>query len=141
MVLVTEPYDGTSSRVERVSSFQAQIAQRSLLSGAVLATGDNLTGALQSFLHKEGAGTKALFCANGVAALACVKALREIGCRLLQFPSRFLLLDPTVAKETERETTALNFFFFFPSAKKSGTPAFSRHFSRVNSIIYPKAFS
>jgi LacI family kdg operon repressor len=82
VVLVTEPYDGTSSRVERVSSFQAQIAQRSLLSGTVLATGDNLTGALQSFLHKAGAGPKALFCANGVAALACIKALREIGCRL-----------------------------------------------------------
>ncbi|MCF4996801.1 LacI family DNA-binding transcriptional regulator [Pseudomonas syringae] len=84
VLLVTEPYDGTSSRIERVSSFQAQIAQRPALQGAVLETGDALADELQTFLHKPDAGPKALFCANGVAALASTRALREIGCRLFE---------------------------------------------------------
>lgn len=45
LLLVTEPYDGTSSRIERVSSFQAQITQRATLTGAVLETGDDLNAA------------------------------------------------------------------------------------------------
>lgn len=49
LVLVTEPYDGTSSRIERVSSFQAQIALHSNLAGAVLETGDDLNTQLQTF--------------------------------------------------------------------------------------------
>ncbi|RON69244.1 LacI family DNA-binding transcriptional regulator [Pseudomonas fluorescens] len=84
VLLVTEPYDGTSSRIERVNSFQAQIAQRSGLTGAVVETGDELTGKLQTFLNTPGGGPKALFCANGVAALASTRALREIGCRLFE---------------------------------------------------------
>jgi len=82
VLMVTEPYDGTSSRIERVSSFQAQIAQRSELTGAVLETGDTLATDLQTFLNTPATGPKALFCANGVAALACTLALREIGCGL-----------------------------------------------------------
>ena len=84
VLLVTEPYDGTSSRIERVSSFQQQIGQRENLRGAVLETGSSLTNDLQTFLNTTDNGPKALFCANGVAALACTLALREIGCRLFE---------------------------------------------------------
>jgi LacI family kdg operon repressor len=84
VLLVTEPYDGTSSRIERVSSFQQQIAQRSKLNGAVLETSDDLAAELQTFLKTSSAGPKALFCANGVAALASTRALKEIGCRLFE---------------------------------------------------------
>ncbi len=84
VLLVTEPYDGTSSRIERVSSFQQQIAQRSKLNGAVLETSDDLAAEFQTFLKTSSAGPKALFCANGVAALASTRALKEIGCRLFE---------------------------------------------------------
>jgi len=52
------------------------------LTGAVLETGDTLATDLQTFLNTPATGPKALFCANGVAALACTLALREIGCGL-----------------------------------------------------------
>ncbi|WP_439821602.1 LacI family DNA-binding transcriptional regulator [Pseudomonas sp. HLG18] len=84
VLLVTEPYDGTSSRVERVSGFQQQIGQREDIRGAVLETGPSLAKDLQTFLNTPDSGPKALFCANGVAALACTLALREIGCRLFE---------------------------------------------------------
>jgi len=84
LLLITEPYDGTSSRIERVSSFQAQIAQRPGLNGAVLETGADLQAQLQTFLSTPGNGPKALFCANGVAALAATTALRAIGSRLFE---------------------------------------------------------
>ncbi|WJK07342.1 LacI family DNA-binding transcriptional regulator [Pseudomonas fluorescens] len=84
VLLVTEPYDGTSSRIERVSSFQQQIGQRKSMNGAVLETGSSLANDLQTFLNTTDNGPKALFCANGVAALACTLALREIGCRLFE---------------------------------------------------------
>lgn len=38
VLLVTEPYDGTSSRIERVSSFKAQIEQRPTLRGSLSRT-------------------------------------------------------------------------------------------------------
>ncbi|WP_085696044.1 LacI family DNA-binding transcriptional regulator [Pseudomonas sp. B26(2017)] len=84
VLLVTEPYDGTSSRIERVSGFQQQIGQRKDMNGAVLETGPSLASDLQTFLNTPDSGPKALFCANGVAALACTLALREIGCRLFE---------------------------------------------------------
>ncbi|MCR8931470.1 MULTISPECIES: LacI family DNA-binding transcriptional regulator [unclassified Pseudomonas] len=84
LLLITEPYDGTSSRIERVSSFQAQIAQCEDLVGAVLEAGDDLQAQLQTFLSTQGNGPKALFCANGVAALAATTALRAIGSRLFE---------------------------------------------------------
>ena len=43
VLLVTEPFDGTSSRIERVSSFKAQIEQRPALRGAIIETGSELT--------------------------------------------------------------------------------------------------
>jgi LacI family transcriptional regulator, kdg operon repressor len=84
VLMVSEPYDGTSSRIERVSSFNSEIAQRSSLLGAVLETGPELTARLQAFLATPGPCPKALFCANGIAALAATTALRELGCRLFE---------------------------------------------------------
>ena len=84
ILLVSEAADGTSSRVERMESFHAQISHRSSLHAAVLEIGDDLTSRLQAFLATCDTGPKALFCANGVAALACTKALRQLGCRLFE---------------------------------------------------------
>ena len=80
VLLVSEPYDGTSSRIERVASFEQQIGQRPALRGAVVETGVELSGHLQAFLDAPAPGPKALFCANGIAALATTRALRELGC-------------------------------------------------------------
>ncbi|WP_273918309.1 LacI family DNA-binding transcriptional regulator [Pseudomonas sp. TNT2022 ID1044] len=84
VLLVTEPADGTSSRIERVSSFKAQIEQRPALRGAHLETGRDLNAQLKTFLDTPGPGPKALFCANGIAALASTHALRELGCKLFE---------------------------------------------------------
>jgi LacI family kdg operon repressor len=84
VLLVTEPLDGTSSRVERVSSFKAQIEQRSHLRGTHIETGSDLTARLKTFLDTPGPGPKALFCANGIAALASTHALRELECKLFE---------------------------------------------------------
>ncbi|AZE49208.1 2-ketogluconate utilization repressor PtxS [Pseudomonas chlororaphis] len=82
LLLVSEPHDGTSSRIERSNSFKAQIQQRPALQGAAVETGAALNQQLQAFLAAPGPGPKALFCANGVAALAATRALRELGCAL-----------------------------------------------------------
>ncbi|MDI2595526.1 MULTISPECIES: LacI family DNA-binding transcriptional regulator [unclassified Pseudomonas] len=84
VLLVTEPFDGTSSRIERVGAFKAQIEQRPALRGAVLDTGSDLTRHLKTFLADTGHGPKALFCANGIAALASTHALRELQCKLFE---------------------------------------------------------
>ena len=70
VLLVSEPFDGTSSRIERVASFKAQIEQRPALRGTNIETGSELTANLKTFLDTPGPGPKALFCANGIAALA-----------------------------------------------------------------------
>lgn len=82
VLMVTEPLDGTSARIERVSSFKAQIAQRPAFKGAVIETGSELTTQLKTFLNTPGPGPKALFCANGIAALASTHSLRELRCNL-----------------------------------------------------------
>jgi len=82
ILLVSEPHDGTSSRIERVASFNREIVQRPALQGAVAETGSELANRLQAFLAAQGRGPKALFCANGIAALAATRALRELGCPL-----------------------------------------------------------
>jgi LacI family kdg operon repressor len=84
VLLVTEPVDGTSSRIERVSSFKAQIEQRPALRGSHIETGRDLNAQLKTFLDTPGPGPKALFCANGIAALASTHALRELGCNLFE---------------------------------------------------------
>ncbi|WP_318654854.1 LacI family DNA-binding transcriptional regulator [Pseudomonas sp. MWU13-2105] len=82
LMLVSEPLDGTSSRLERIEHFNREIARRASLSGRIGHTGSSLQGQLEDFLAAPGAGPKALFCANGIAALAGVQALRELGCKL-----------------------------------------------------------
>jgi len=71
IALVSEPRDFTSSRVERIDSFSAVHPQ-----APVLELGDSFETRLASFLQATGFGPKALFCANGVAALACMRALK-----------------------------------------------------------------
>ncbi|WP_093127753.1 LacI family DNA-binding transcriptional regulator [Pseudomonas sp. NFR09] len=80
VLMVSEATDGTSSRLERLDSFKAEISNRPGLTGAVLELDDTLEQHLQAFLAKP--GPKALFCANGVAALACTRALKKLGCNL-----------------------------------------------------------
>jgi len=82
VLLVSEAADGTSSRLERQASFKAEIASRPGLTGAVLELDDALQSRLQAFLATP--GPKALFCANGIAALACTRALKASGCRLFE---------------------------------------------------------
>ncbi|WP_421556105.1 LacI family DNA-binding transcriptional regulator [Pseudomonas kitaguniensis] len=82
VLLVSEAADGTSSRLERQVSFEAEIAARPGLTGAVLELNDDLENRLQRFLAKP--GPKAVFCANGVAALACTRALKILGCSLFE---------------------------------------------------------
>ncbi|WP_434674942.1 LacI family DNA-binding transcriptional regulator [Pseudomonas sp. D3-10] len=82
LLLVTEPYDGTSSRIERVDSFKASIERRPALAGAVVETCDELLPRIKTFLAQPDRGPKALFCANGIAALAATQALRDLGCHL-----------------------------------------------------------
>nr|WP_194733747.1 LacI family DNA-binding transcriptional regulator [Pseudomonas fluorescens] len=80
LLLVSESADGTSSRVERLDSFKAEIARRPSLTGVVLELDGHLETGLQAFLTKT--GPKAVFCANGVATLACTRALKALGCNL-----------------------------------------------------------
>jgi LacI family kdg operon repressor len=82
VLLVTEPFDGTSSRIERVDSFKAGIAQRKALRGTLIETGSDLAPHLKKFLDTPGPGPKALFCANGIAALVSTQALRDLNCTL-----------------------------------------------------------
>ena len=82
LLLVTEPFDGTSSRIERVERFNTGIEQRPALRGTVVETCDRLAARIEAFLAGPDHGPKALFCANGVAALAATQVLRELGCQL-----------------------------------------------------------
>ncbi|QOQ77031.1 LacI family DNA-binding transcriptional regulator [Pseudomonas poae] len=82
VLMVSEAADGTSSRLERQASFTAEIAARPGLTGAVLELDDALEKHLQTFLANP--GPKAVFCANGIAALACTRALKALGCKLFE---------------------------------------------------------
>ncbi|AIS17719.1 transcriptional regulator [Pseudomonas rhizosphaerae] len=73
IALVSEPVDGTSSRIERIDAFERRTQ------GPVFHTGAGLIEQLRLFLASSEISPKALFCANGVAALACTLALRELG--------------------------------------------------------------
>jgi LacI family transcriptional regulator, kdg operon repressor len=74
--------------MERMASFQAQISRLPLT--ARRGTGDtDPRPAVSAFADSFWAppakpGPRRLFCANGIAALACSKALRELGCRLFE---------------------------------------------------------
>ncbi|MFC0709987.1 LacI family DNA-binding transcriptional regulator [Azorhizophilus paspali] len=84
LLLVSEPLDGTSSRQERVAAFEAGIARSPLLQGRVLQTDGAFCESLWDFLVASGAGPKALFAANGIAALSATRQLREFGYRLFE---------------------------------------------------------
>ncbi|MGE8352700.1 MAG: LacI family DNA-binding transcriptional regulator [Pseudomonas protegens] len=84
LLLVSEPHDGTSSRLERSAAFQDEVARRPALRGQSLETGEALARHLKDFLDAPGPGPKALFCANGVAALAATRVLRELQCPLFE---------------------------------------------------------
>jgi len=82
VLMVTEPQDGTSSRIERVETFKRGIAHRSGMRGQVCETGDALRDRLCEFIASSGHGPKALFTANGVATLTTTRQLHELGCHL-----------------------------------------------------------
>ncbi len=82
VLMVTEPQDGTSSRVERVESFNLQIAHRTAMRGQVCDTGAGLPDDLRAFLAASGPGPKAIFTGNGVATLRTTRQLHQLGCHL-----------------------------------------------------------
>lgn len=82
LALITEPPEGASSRGERCAAFEACIGRVPGIRGQVIGTGAGLPAALATFLSEEKHGPRALFCANGVAALAATHALRTSGCQL-----------------------------------------------------------
>lgn len=53
VLMVTEPQDGTSSRIERVDAFKHQIAQRADMHGQVCETGEALRDRLRHFLAQQ----------------------------------------------------------------------------------------
>ncbi|KAF1011216.1 MAG: HTH-type transcriptional regulator KdgR [Pseudomonas fluorescens] len=84
LLLVSETTDGTSSRQERRESFHGEIARRPQLRGTAVEIDTHLCDHLRTFLDTPQNGPKALFCANGVAALACTRALKTLGLRLFE---------------------------------------------------------
>ncbi|WP_328284826.1 LacI family DNA-binding transcriptional regulator [Pseudomonas huanghezhanensis] len=82
ILMVTEPQDGTSSRIERVEAFNTLTRQRPALRGQVLETTVAFGTHLQHFMSAPGPGPKALFTANGIATLTCTRQLHALGCHL-----------------------------------------------------------
>jgi LacI family kdg operon repressor len=82
VLLVTEPL---TAPVHASSGSQLQGAHRAApaLRGTLVETGSDLR-TTQSLSRYPGPGPKALFCANGIAALASTHALRELGCNLFE---------------------------------------------------------
>ncbi|MFF7706631.1 substrate-binding domain-containing protein [Pseudomonas sp. NPDC007930] len=78
LLLVSEPVQNTSSRRERAAAFEQWLAAHPGLRGQVLETGEQLGPRLAAW-RAQGEGPHAVFCANGVAALATTLALREQG--------------------------------------------------------------
>jgi LacI family kdg operon repressor len=82
ILMVTEPQDGTSSRIERLDAFKVGIAQRTGMRGQVRETGDSLRDHLREFLAQAGHGPRAVFTGNGVATLNTTRQLHDLGCHL-----------------------------------------------------------
>ncbi|MCY1389720.1 HTH-type transcriptional regulator KdgR [compost metagenome] len=82
ILAISEPLDGTSSRLERVQAFGDSIKRRRGMRGQVLEIAGDLDDRLRAFLGSNGHGPQALFTFNGVATLAATRALREQGCQL-----------------------------------------------------------
>lgn len=83
VLLVSEPILGTSSRRERAVAFEQWLAAHGHVRGQVMETGDSL-GARLAAWHAQAQGPAAVFCANGLAALATTLALRERGLKLFE---------------------------------------------------------
>lgn len=82
LLLVSEPLDGTSSRLQRLSAFEAALAGHPDCRGTHCAQADDAPGlqrTLAAFLASAGPGPKALLTANGVATLATTLALQALG--------------------------------------------------------------
>lgn len=82
LLLVSEPLDGTSSRLQRLSAFEAVLAGHPDCRGTHCAQADDTFGlqrTLATFLASAGPGPKALLTANGVATLATTLALQALG--------------------------------------------------------------
>ena len=82
ILAVTEPLDGTSSRLERVQAFAASISNRAGMRQQLLEVDAGLPANLGAFLASNGHGRQAIFTFNGVATLAVTRALHESGCKL-----------------------------------------------------------
>ena len=84
ILAVSEPLDGTSSRLERVQAFTASINRRHGMRQQILECATDLPACLGNFLGASGHGPQAIFTFNGVATLAVTRALHERGCRLFE---------------------------------------------------------
>ncbi|KPA89360.1 transcriptional regulator [Pseudomonas asplenii] len=82
ILAVTEPLDGTSSRLERVQAFSASLQRRAGIRQQILEISAELEADLARFLGSNGHGPQAIFTCNGVATLAVTRALHSRGCRL-----------------------------------------------------------
>ncbi|MXS20500.1 LacI family DNA-binding transcriptional regulator [Pseudomonas oryzihabitans] len=82
LLLISEPLDGTSSRRQRLTAFDAALAAHPGCRGGHCAEADDalaLQTALAAFLASPGPGPKALLTANGVATLTTTLALQALG--------------------------------------------------------------
>ncbi|MDR6679800.1 LacI family DNA-binding transcriptional regulator [Pseudomonas oryzihabitans] len=82
LLLVSEPLNGTSSRVQRLTAFEALLVEHPSCQGAHCTDADDpqaLQAALAGFLASHGPGPKAVLTANGVATLATTLALQALG--------------------------------------------------------------
>jgi len=84
ILAVTEPLDGTSSRLERVQAFKASISRRAGMRQQLLEVDAHLQAGLGAFLAGNGHGPQAIFTFNGVATLAVTRVLHDTGCQLFQ---------------------------------------------------------
>ncbi|MFZ5936769.1 LacI family DNA-binding transcriptional regulator [Pseudomonas sp. HS6-2] len=82
ILAVTEPLDGTSSRLERVQAFTASISNRNGMRQQLLEVDAGLPAKLGAFLASKGHGPQAIFTFNGVATLAVTRVLHDSGCKL-----------------------------------------------------------
>lgn len=82
LLLVSEPLNGTSSRVQRLTAFEALLVEHPRCRGAHCPRADDpqaLQAALADFLARPGPGPKAVLTANGMATLATTLALQVLG--------------------------------------------------------------
>ena len=82
LLLVSEPLDGTSSRIQRLTAFEAWLIDHPSCRGSHCTSADDpqaLHTALADFLANPGPGPKAILTANGVATLATTLALQALG--------------------------------------------------------------